>query len=142
MRNTIKTLLPDVSTRYGAPMGRHSRGIAENCELGSIHLFRVNLDSGGYDRGGAYWGHGALIYCATDGGDYFATVRASSRERAALDLGLLPEQMRAPRRAAVLERLRHWCAMADQGRVNPAGFSRSQLREFIAEWSPEHCQTI
>ena len=29
----------------------------------SIRVYRVRLDSGGYDDGGAYWGHGAPLYC-------------------------------------------------------------------------------
>lgn len=31
-----------------------------------IHLQRIPLDSGGYDRGGAYWGSGLPIWCAED----------------------------------------------------------------------------
>lgn len=74
----MKKQFPDVSARYGAPMGRASSGTPDNAES-KIRVFRVNLDSGGYDDGGAYWGHGGPLFCATDGGDYRQFVRANSR---------------------------------------------------------------
>jgi hypothetical protein len=46
---------------YGASMGRGSNA----CLTGKVSLVRVKLDSGGYDKGGAYWGIGAPLYCAT-----------------------------------------------------------------------------
>lgn len=131
----IAALLPDVSSRYGAPMGRPNRGIAENCEPGSIHLFRVALYTGGYDRGGAYWGHGAPIYCATDGGDYFATVRASTRERAALQLDLLPEQMRRAPRADVLRYL--VAALDNRAHMPAADWKRADLIDSLEAWGPK-----
>ena len=70
-----------VSTTYGAPMGRHG----SYCEPeGRVYLRRLQLDSGGYDSGGAYWGHGAPIYWATDGqaGGLDMTLRARSRDAA------------------------------------------------------------
>lgn len=83
-----------VSGKYGAPMGRPSYGLIQNCEPGSVRLFQVPLDSGGYDDGGAYWGHGERIYCArTDDGEFFNTVRASNRAHAALLLDIEPEQL-------------------------------------------------
>jgi hypothetical protein len=46
--------------KYGAPMGRASYGTPET----PAKLFKVNLDSGGYDDGSAYWGHGGgYLYC-------------------------------------------------------------------------------
>lgn len=65
--------LPDVSSRYGAPMGRrdsssytdsHGRRVEITCTADSppFYLVRVPLDSGGYDSGGAYWGLGAPLY--------------------------------------------------------------------------------
>lgn len=53
----------------------------------SVRLFKVNLDSGGYDDGGAYWGAslGDNLYCAVDdAGRQF--VRETSRVRAAIKL--------------------------------------------------------
>ncbi len=75
-----------VNGRYGAPMGRSNTGNAPVDK--TVRVFRVRLNAGGYDEGGAYWGHGGAIYCATDGADYFATVRADSRLRAIVDLDL------------------------------------------------------
>jgi len=56
--------IPPVVTKYGAPMGRAEWGRPEDCPARGVHLFHVPLDSGGYDRGGAYWGHGQRLYCA------------------------------------------------------------------------------
>ena len=83
-----------VSCKYGAPMGRHSYGLIQNCEARTVRLFRINLDSGGYDNGGAYWGIGAPIYCATDDADYFATARALNRGEAARLLNIEPYQLK------------------------------------------------
>ena len=53
--------LPDLSCKYGAPMGRReSHGEPE--PGATWHIQRVELDSGGYDSGGAYWGIGAPLY--------------------------------------------------------------------------------
>ena len=54
----------DVNCRYGAPMGR--RGSPPDGEVtGKVRLYQVNIDSGGYDDGGAYWGLGPpTLYCA------------------------------------------------------------------------------
>lgn len=81
----------DVSCRYGAPMGRCAApALAE--EPRSIRLFRVNLDSGGYDDGGAYWGVAFTsvdrLWCARDcdGAEMF--VRAVDRLQACFMLDL------------------------------------------------------
>lgn len=50
---------PPVSSRYGAPMGRHTGPDFLCAEAGRVTLRRIRLDRGGYDPGGAYWGHGA-----------------------------------------------------------------------------------
>lgn len=70
-----------VSSRYGAPMGRatdHDFGQAP----GRIHLRRMYLDSGGYDRGGAYWGFGEPLYEAHDSDGRVTILRARSRAAA------------------------------------------------------------
>lgn len=82
-----------VSCRYGAPMGRDSFGILENVEPRTLRLFRVRLDAGGYDDGGAYWGHGGTLWCATDNADYRQFTRAGSRERAAVELEIAPDYL-------------------------------------------------
>jgi hypothetical protein len=79
---------PDVFTRYGAPMGRSSSPLGDGPR--SVRLFRVRLDSGGYDEGGAYWGRGGALYCAQcpEGGRRFT--RAKSRADAARLLEIDP----------------------------------------------------
>lgn len=65
--------LPDVSSRYGAPMGRPTQSGFRNrngdwveCAVlngaAPFYLVRIPLNSGGYDSGGAYWGLGAPLY--------------------------------------------------------------------------------
>lgn len=91
----MKKQFNDVSGRYGAPMGRSDYGTPENA-TGKIRLFRVVLDSGGYDDGGAYWGHGGALYCATDDADYRQFIRASSRLAAIAALCIKREQLARP----------------------------------------------
>lgn len=43
--------------RYPYKLGEQEN-IDDRCRL-----FRVNIDSGGYDEGGAYWGTGQPLYC-------------------------------------------------------------------------------
>jgi len=50
-----------------------------------MHLVRANLDSGGYDEGGAYWGIGEPLYWAYGDGEremQETFVRGSTREKA------------------------------------------------------------
>lgn len=86
-----------VSSRYGAPMGRADWLDLKPDDLAprTVHLFRVRLDSGGYDAGGAYWGHGEPLFCATDGENYREFTRARNREHAAIILDLKPESLKA-----------------------------------------------
>lgn len=46
--------------QYGASMGRPDRGSKKDI-AGRVFDRYVPLDSGGYDQGGAYWGHGARL---------------------------------------------------------------------------------
>lgn len=75
----------DVNCSLGAPMGRAAYGDPNGHEL--FRLFKVQLDSGGYDDGGAYWGLPNNIYCA-QGEDFQRFVRADSREEAADELNI------------------------------------------------------
>jgi hypothetical protein len=61
-------------------MGR--RGSPDIDTTGKLYLHKVPLDSGGYDRGGAYWGAPGTLYEVIDqeGEGYF--LRAWSREEA------------------------------------------------------------
>lgn len=48
--------LTDVSSKFGAPMGR-SQWLPKNPAAGGkLRLVRLHLNSGAYDSGGAYWG--------------------------------------------------------------------------------------
>jgi hypothetical protein len=49
--------------RRGASMGRCS--VQPDQISQRVRLRAVKLDSGGYDRGGAYWGHGGYLWEAT-----------------------------------------------------------------------------
>lgn len=89
-----KQFLPDVSSSYGAPMGRQNRGDVNSTARRSVHLFRMQMIDGDYDVGGAYWGGGTPIYVATDGSDYFATVRAWSLAEAVCKLEIPIENLR------------------------------------------------
>ena len=91
-----------VDCSRGAPMGRISYG--DITKASGIRLFKVNVDSGGYDDGGAYWGLGKPLYCAVaedtsesmqdEPTDARAFVRADSREDAMALLNLKPEQLK------------------------------------------------
>jgi hypothetical protein len=72
--------LPNVSSKYGAPMGRHADGTGtrERCRL-----FYVPFVDGDYDQGGAYWGSPANLWaCLDDDLDPIAFVRAGDRAAA------------------------------------------------------------
>jgi hypothetical protein len=79
MKNTFIT---KVSIKYGAPMGRYTGPNFLDCDAGKIYLHRVPLDSGGYDQGGAYWGHGEPLFEAMDQDSNGFILRAGSRARA------------------------------------------------------------
>jgi hypothetical protein len=83
---------PHVSGKYGAPMGRSSSPLSDAPR--TVRVFRVRLDSGGYDDGGAYWGHGQPIYCAEgiEGGRQF--VRADSRLQAIAELSIPAQSLK------------------------------------------------
>lgn len=74
--------LSGVNYKYGAPMGRPSHGPSQQDEQ-KFTLQRVPLDSGGYDRGGAYWGLGNPLYWAcNEDGDIERFFRAPDRDAA------------------------------------------------------------
>lgn len=73
--------LPEVSSRYGAPLGRRSDNVLASGP-NRIRLFRVPINSGGYDSGGAYWGLGAPLWCAIDVDGSTVYFRARNREAA------------------------------------------------------------
>lgn len=80
--------------RRGAALGRPSLPYPEadgqpspgSRPAGRLRLARVRLDAGGYDNGGAYWGHGAPLWLAhgqTEAGHRFERwLRAADRAEA------------------------------------------------------------
>lgn len=74
----------NVSSKFGAPMGRRSYAARAPDSTGvpKLSLQRVRIDCGGYDAGGAYWGLGQPLYVATDGDGIEVFVRAPDREAA------------------------------------------------------------
>lgn len=83
-----------VSSKYGAPMGR---GHSAEPLTGKIRMRLVRLDSGGYDKGGAYWGIGAPLYYAEGDEAGFVYVRGADRRYAKsilLELGFIAEDSR------------------------------------------------
>lgn len=72
-----------VECALGAPFGRREWSADGIISDRSVSVFRVRIDSGGYDDGGAYWGIGRPIYCARDdSGSFRRFIRASSRAEA------------------------------------------------------------
>jgi hypothetical protein len=68
----LKPFEVEVSSKYGAPMGRPSTPVT-----GKVHLQRVRLVAGDYDKGGAYWGGPADLWCAwSDEGAFYFRVSA------------------------------------------------------------------
>ncbi|MCD8261136.1 MAG: hypothetical protein LUD15_06300 [Bacteroides sp.] len=55
-------IICEVNCRYGAPMGRGGTGTDKPDKDKKVYCRRVYLNSGGYDRGGAYWGFGSPLY--------------------------------------------------------------------------------
>lgn len=53
---------PLACSQFGASMGR-AESYHSVSPAGKLRIYRVPLDSGGYDPGGAYWGHGGPLYC-------------------------------------------------------------------------------
>lgn len=76
------TFITPVSGKYGAPMGRFTGPEYLDTESGKIYLRRIPLDSGGYDKRGAYWGHGQPLWETMDQDGNGFIFRASSRDTA------------------------------------------------------------
>jgi hypothetical protein len=87
------TIVP-VDSSLGAPMGRKSNGYAEP-RVKCVRLFRAHVDREGYDKGGAYWGIGKPLFCATDS-VYIAYTRANDRAEAAQLLKLTNAELTRP----------------------------------------------
>lgn len=66
---------------YGSDMGRPTYMPGAPSQPIKLHLERVPIDRGGYDRGGAYWGLGDPLYVA-HAEDVQLFYRAKSRDDA------------------------------------------------------------
>lgn len=95
----VKRKFSEVECKYGALFGRAEYGTVAECLPRTVRLYRVNLDSQGYDDGGAYWGLSgnvwgvsSLLWCAEgDSGNgeiYRQFTRAKSRECAIAALNI------------------------------------------------------
>ena len=82
--------LPKVNTDRGSPFGRANYNTCMFAPV-KVHLTRVPFVDGAYDRGGAYWGSPANLWCAEfqfyneleqKEHEGMCFVRASSREEA------------------------------------------------------------
>jgi hypothetical protein len=59
--NMIKPFERNVSSRRGAPMGRYPEPLPPKS---SVHVEKVKLYDGCYDKGGSYWGGPDNLFCA------------------------------------------------------------------------------
>jgi hypothetical protein len=72
--------------KYGADMGRRSEK-PTIFGAGRVRLQKVELDRGGYDNGGAYWGSGVQLWCAwTNDGEFTSYLRAPTRAGAVAEI--------------------------------------------------------
>jgi len=75
----------DVSSAYGAPMGRVNH-LPIQGHSSKIYLRQAVMCDGVYDKGGAYWGSGDPLYCAYgyggNGMEWQYFFRASNRREA------------------------------------------------------------
>lgn len=80
----LKDPTPRVDCSHGAPMGRATSTDQRTfaADKGPFRLVRCPLDSGGYDRGGAYWGLGAPLYFFEGPSGASGYVRGRTREAA------------------------------------------------------------
>lgn len=59
----MKPYLPKAYSQYGADMGRQNNRTGPGYPV-KFRLRKIQIDSGGYDSGGAYWGTGQPLYYA------------------------------------------------------------------------------
>ena len=83
-------------SQYGASMGRRDYGYEEEIE-GRVYATRIRLDSGGYDKGGAYWGSGERLYHVYDAGGRFERFVRATSSKAAKSRALKTTQVQGSR---------------------------------------------
>ena len=76
---TQRVKFPNACSRWGASMGRIAISPVNPTE--KCRVFKVDIDSQGYDSGGAYWGHGKTLFCLWSN-ETQAFTRANSRMEA------------------------------------------------------------
>lgn len=115
--------LANVSSRYGAPMGRPgSYGRAD--DGARFYLRRVRLNGGGYDSGGAYWGGGEPLWrYESEDGAVSDHIRAPNRDAARAEV------RKAHPGARFFDQAGAWIIWApyslDAGKVGQADATRS-----------------
>lgn len=105
-----------VDCKYGAPMGRAAYGTPEHATE-KIRVFHVAINGGGYDNGGAYWGLGKSLFCATDCDNFTHYTRAHSRLEAIALLGIEAHQIKVKPIADI----RNMLERAKRGLLSEAG---------------------
>jgi hypothetical protein len=85
----MKRTLPNVSSKYGAPMGRRNNIPSDIISSTPLYLEKLKIVDGAYDVGGAYWGGnfdniGDMYWAQgeTSTGQIDIFVRAHNREEA------------------------------------------------------------
>lgn len=116
-----------VSSRYGAPMGRRADGHLETDVARFVRLYRVRINSGGYDDGGAYWGLGEALYCAQDDDGNRQFKRAATREKAALLLGIPAGALKT----GLANWVQYGTAVLDGRAPTPQGVTRGDVIEWL-----------
>ena len=76
----MRVKMSKVFCKYGAPYGKVES--EPKTMSPKLHLARMHLDSGGYDNGGAYWGHPSDIWTAWSEWGCRLFVRAGCRKHA------------------------------------------------------------
>jgi hypothetical protein len=80
-----QSFINKVSCKYGAPMGRHTGPYYLDTSA-KVYLRKIALDSGGYDKDGAYWGFGYQLWEALDREGNGFIFRAGNRDSAKLHI--------------------------------------------------------
>ena len=116
----------NVNCATGSPMGRKEWRDAPT-KPRSVRVFRVRIDSQGYDDGGAYWGIGKPLFCATDWENYRMFTRADSRLCAVAEFRLAVHLLASPPRAAFAQLK----ALEASGRIGASGVMLRQRLESL-----------
>ena len=122
----MKKQFNNVNCATGSPMGRKEGRDAPTVAR-SVRVFRVRITSQGYDAGGAYWGIGKPLFCATDGQNYRMFTRADSRLCAVAEFRLSAHLLASAPRAD-FARLK---ALEASGRIGASGVVLRQKLEAL-----------